>query len=461
MTTTTKNLEVVILAAGQGKRMHSALPKVLHPLGARPLLGHVIATAQALAPQAIHVVYGHGGEQVRSAFKDAPVKWALQAEQLGTGHAVQQAIANVGQESLVLVLYGDVPLTRLDTLRELIAQAGPAKLALLTAELPNPRGYGRIVRHPLGNVERIVEQKDASPDEATIREINTGILVAPASRLRDWLGRLQNSNAQREYYLTDIIAMAVGQGLEVATRQPRAVHEILGVNSKVDLANLERLYQQNQTQALLEQGVTLRDPARVDVRGELSCGRDVVVDINVIFEGRVTLGDNVRIGPNNVIRDTVIAANTVVLPNCVIEEAVIGADCRIGPFARVRPGSSFAEHVHVGNFVETKKAKIGEGSKVNHLSYIGDTTIGNHTNIGAGTITCNYDGVNKHETVIGNDAFVGSNTAMVAPVRIGDGATIAAGSVITVDVDPQALAVARGKQRNIQGWKRPEKKPKS
>lgn len=452
------NLEIIVLAAGQGKRMHSALPKVLHSLADRPLLAHVIAAAQALSPRSIHVVYGHGGEQVREAFSEASVIWAHQAEQLGTGHAVQQAISAVGNDALVLILYGDVPLISVDTLRALIAAAGPSTLSLLTAELADPRGYGRIVRHPLGHVERIVEQKDATPDEAAINEINTGILAVPATRLRGWLSRLENRNAQREYYLTDIIAMAVADDVEVATRQPAAAYEILGVNSKKDLAQLERLHQQNQAQALLERGVTLRDPARLDVRGELTCGRDVVIDVNVIFEGRVTLGDGVRVGPNNVIRDTSIGVNTTILPNCVIEEAVIGAECRIGPFARVRPGSEFAAHVHIGNFVETKKAQVGEGSKVNHLTYIGDSTIGKRTNVGAGTITCNYDGVNKHQTIIGDDVFVGSNTAMVAPVRIGDRATIAAGSVITADVESAELAVARGKQRNVKGWKRPEKK---
>lgn len=456
-----RNLEVIILAAGQGKRMYSALPKVLHPIGGKPLLAHVLAAARALAPRAIHVVHGHGGEEVRTAFAAEPVEWVEQPEQLGTGHAVQRAIPAVAEDAIVLVLYGDVPLIRVDTLRALIAAAGPTTLSLLTAELADPNGYGRIVRHPLGRVERIVEQKDAAPEEAALREINTGILAAPAARLREWLARLENRNAQREYYLTDVITMAVAEDVEVVTHQPDAVWEILGVNSKRELADLERTYQRNQAQALLDQGVTLRDPARVDVRGELVCGRDVVIDVNAVFEGRVVLGDGVHIGPNNVIRDTEIGAGTQVLPNCVIEEAVIGAGCRLGPFARLRPGNRLADHVHVGNFVEIKKSEIGEGSKANHLTYLGDTTVGRGVNVGAGTITCNYDGANKHQTVIGDHAFIGSNTALVAPVKVGDGATVGAGSVITRDVPSQELAVARGEQKTIKGWKRPVKQKKS
>lgn len=451
------NLEVIILAAGQGKRMHSALPKVLHTIAGRSLLEHVIAAARALAPRAIHVVYGHGGEQVRAAFPHEQIRWALQAEQLGTGHAVQQAITAVASDALVLILYGDVPLIRVETLRELIAQAG-AGLALLTAELPDPRGYGRIIRHPLGNVERIVEQKDASPDEAAVREINTGILAAPAARLRGWLERLENRNAQREYYLTDVIAMAVAQDVEIVTRQPSAIWEILGINSKRELADLERTYQRNYAQQLLEQGVTLRDPARLDVRGELTCGRDVEIDVNVIFEGKVTLADGVRIGPNNVIRESSVGAATHVLPNCVIEEAHIGANCRIGPFARLRPGTKLAQDVHVGNFVEVKNSAMGERSKANHLTYVGDSTVGRDVNIGAGTITANYDGANKHRTVIADNASIGSNVVLRAPVTVGDGATIGAGSVITKDAPAGELTVARARQETIKGWKRPVKK---
>ena len=455
------NLEVIILAAGQGKRMRSALPKVLHLLGGRPLLAHVLGAAEGLAPRAIHVVHGHGGAQVRAAFDEPRVRWVEQAEQLGTGHAVQQAIDAVADDALVLVLYGDVPLIRIETLRALLAEAERSGLGLLTAEVADPSGYGRIVRHPLGHVERIVEQKDATPEEAAIREINTGILAARAALLRRWLARLENRNAQREYYLTDVIAMAAAEGIEIVTRQPRATWEILGVNSKRELAELERIYQRQQADALLEQGVTLRDPARFDLRGELRCGSDVVIDVNVVLEGRVVLGDGVYLGPNSVIRDAEIGAGTQILANCVIEEAQIGAGCRIGPFARLRPGSRLAEDVHVGNFVEIKQSEIGAGSKANHLTYIGDTTIGRGVNVGAGTITCNYDGANKHRTIIGDRAFIGSNTALVAPVAVGAGATIGAGSVITRDVPADELAVARGEQRNIKGWKRPTKKDKA
>jgi bifunctional UDP-N-acetylglucosamine pyrophosphorylase / glucosamine-1-phosphate N-acetyltransferase len=452
-------LEVVILAAGQGKRMHSALPKVLHHLAGRPLLGHVIAAAQRLSPRAIHVVYGHGGEQVRAAFGATPLRWINQAEQLGTGHALRQALPGVAGDATVLVLYGDVPLIRPDTLQDLISQAGPSRLVLLTAELPDPSGYGRIVRRA-GKVVRIVEQKDATPEQAAVREINTGILAAPAARLDPWLARLQNRNAQREYYLTDVIAMAVADGVEIVTRQPRVPSEILGVNSKRELADLERTHQNDVAARLLEQGVTLRDPARLDVRGDLTCGRDVVIDVNVVIEGTVALGDNVRIGPNSVIRDAAIGAGTDIQPNCVIEEAEIGRDCRIGPFARLRPGTRVADRAHVGNFVEIKKSEIGEGSKVNHLSYVGDCSVGRDVNIGAGTITCNYDGANKHPTIIGDRAFIGSNTALVAPVTVGAGATIGAGSVINKDAPAGELTLTRSPQRTVTGWQRPQKRPK-
>ncbi|HEX7043715.1 MAG TPA: bifunctional UDP-N-acetylglucosamine diphosphorylase/glucosamine-1-phosphate N-acetyltransferase GlmU [Burkholderiales bacterium] len=456
-----ENLEVIILAAGQGKRMRSALPKVLHLLGGRPLLAHVLAAAEGLTPRAIHVVYGHGGGQVRAAFDQARVRWVEQTEQLGTGHAVLQAIGAVADDAVVLVLYGDVPLIRVETLQALLAKTEPFRVGLLTAEVADPSGYGRIVRHRLGHVERIVEQRDATPEEAAIREINTGILAAPAALLRQWLARLENRNAQREYYLTDVIAMAAAEGIEIVTRQPQAGWEILGVNSRRELAELERIYQRQQADALLEQGVTLRDPARFDLRGEVRCGRDVVIDVNVVLEGRVSLGDGVYLGPNTVIRDAEIGADTQILANCVIEEAEIGAGCRIGPFARLRPGSRLAEDVHVGNFVEIKQSEIGAGSKANHLAYIGDTTIGRGANVGAGTITCNYDGANKHRTIIGDGAFIGSNTALVAPVAVGAGATIGAGSVITRDVPAEELAVARGEQRNIKGWKRPGRKEKA
>ena len=454
------NLEVIILAAGQGKRMHSDLPKVLHAIGGKPLLAHVIDVAGDLAPRAIRVVYGHGGEQVRSALAPAPVHWIHQAEQLGTGHAVQQAIAAVADDSTVLVLYGDVPLIRADTLRHLISPSPQPTLALLTMELPDPNGYGRIVRNSRGAVERIVEQKDASATEARLREINTGIMAAPARLLRRWLARLENSNSQREYYLTDIVGMAAAQDVAIVTHRPRAVWEILGVNSKRELADLERAHQRMVAQALLEKGVTLRDPERLDVRGELSCGRDVVIDVNVIFEGKVTLGDGVSIGPNNLIRDTEIRAGTQILANCVIEEAVIGAGARIGPFARLRPGNRLADRVHVGNFVEIKKSEIGEGSKANHLTYIGDSRVGRDVNVGAGTITANYDGANKNQTIIEDNVSIGSNVVLRAPVTVGDGATIGAGSVITKDAPAGELTLTRAEQKTVKGWKRPKKSGK-
>jgi bifunctional UDP-N-acetylglucosamine pyrophosphorylase/glucosamine-1-phosphate N-acetyltransferase len=450
-------LEIVVLAAGQGKRMRSDTPKVLHELGGRPLLAHVLARARALKPRAVHVVYGSGGEQVPAAFAHKEVRWVRQTPPLGTGHAVQQALPGVGSDAQVLVLYGDVPLIETDTLRELLG-AAPEGLALLTAELPEAGDYGRVVRDAAGRVMRIVEARDATPAEAALREVNTGFLAAPAVRLGEWLARLTNRNAQGEYYLTDIIETAVQAGAAIATRAPRHDWEVLGVNSREELAHLERIFQNNRAQALMHQGVTLRDPSRLDVRGELTCGRDVVIDVNVVFEGKVVLGDGVHIGPNNLIRDAVVGNNTAILANCVIEEATIGRDCRIGPFARLRPGTAIANAAHIGNFVEVKKSDIGEGAKVNHLSYVGDATVGKHVNIGAGTITCNYDGAHKHRTVIGEDAFIGSNTALVAPVTIGAGATIGAGSVITKDAPGGELTLARPEQVTRRGWKRPKKK---
>ncbi len=457
----TRPLEIVILAAGQGKRMYSDLPKVLHTVAGKPLLGHVLDTARALKPTAIHVVYGHGGEQVRAAFaQDRDVTWAHQAEQKGTGHALAQAMPKVADQATVLVLYGDVPLIRTQTLQELLAAAGNG-LALLTVELDDPGAYGRLLRDSAGRVTRIVESKDASPEEAAVREIYTGFLAAPAVRLRKWLAALKNHNAQGEYYLTDIISMAVSEQVAIATRPPRDLSEILGVNSKPELAQLERMSQKQQAEKLMQQGVTLRDPARLDVRGELSCGRDVVIDVNVVFEGKVVLQDGVQIGPNNVIRDTTIGAHTRILPSCVIEESTIGSHCRLGPFTRLRPGAEIADNVHLGNFVEVKKSRVGTGSKINHLSYVGDTTVGKDVNIGAGTIVCNYDGANKHPTIIGDKAFIGSNTALVAPVTVGEGATIGAGSVITKEAPAGELTLTRVPQVTKPGWKRPTKKVKS
>jgi len=451
-------LEIVILAAGQGKRMYSDTPKVLHHLAGRPLLAHVLESARALNPAAVHVVYGHGGERVREAFAQDGVNWARQAEQKGTGHAVAQATPAVSDNATVLVLYGDVPLIRPQSLQELLQAAGSGGLALLTTELAQPAGYGRIIRDKAGQVTRIVESKDATPAEAAVREVNTGFLAAPADKLKKWLADLRNHNAQGEYYLTDIIAMAVAEGVTVATRSPQDISEILGVNSKQELAQLERVYQNQQAQELMEQGVTLRDPARFDVRGELRCGRDVVIDVNVVFEGKVVLGDGVYIGPNNVIRDATVGMRTQILPNCVIEESAIGSECRIGPFTRLRPGAEIADRVHLGNFVEVKKSRVGTGSKINHLSYVGDTTVGHDVNIGAGTIVCNYDGANKHPTMIGDNAFIGSNTALVAPVTVGAGATIGAGSVITKEAPAGELTLTRIPQVTKPGWKRPVKK---
>jgi bifunctional UDP-N-acetylglucosamine pyrophosphorylase/glucosamine-1-phosphate N-acetyltransferase len=379
------------------------------------------------------------------------VTWVLQAEQHGTGHALAQALPGVGEDAQVLVLYGDVPLISADTLRQLL-DAGRGGVGLLTVELPDGGGYGRIVRDTGGRVARIVERKDASAAELALREVNTGFLTAPAARLRRWLGQLRNDNAQGEYYLTDVIALAVADGVDIHTHQPAHLWEVLGVNSKQELAQLERIYQHRQAEALMSQGVTLRDPARLDVRGELVCGRDVVIDVNCVFEGKVELADGVTIGPNNWLRDMRIGARSQVLANCVLEESSVGADCRIGPFARLRPGAVLADHAHVGNFVEIKNSVLGEGAKANHLSYVGDARVGKQTNIGAGTITCNYDGYDKSVTEIGDRVFIGSNTALVAPVRVGDGAIVGAGSVITRDVEGDALAIARAEQVNRRGW---------
>ena len=453
------SLDVVILAAGKGTRMRSSLPKVLHRLAGLPLLEHVIRSAQALNPGSIHVVYGHGGELVPEQLQHLGVKWVKQEPQLGTGHAVQQAMPGITAQTL-LILYGDVPLTRIETLRTLVQAASNSGMALLTAELADPSGYGRIVRDAAGRITRIVEHKDASETERAIREINTGILLAPVARLMQWLAALGNKNVQGEYYLTDVIGMAAREGREIGTARPQAEWEILGVNSKAQLAELERIHQRNQALALMEQGVTFMDPARFDLRGTLTCGQDVTIDVNVVIEGDVKLGDRVQIGPNNVLRHCKIDTDTLVQPNCVIENAEIGADCRIGPFARIRPETRIAERAHIGNFVEIKKSVIGTGSKVNHLTYVGDSTVGQDVNIGAGTITANYDGANKHHTRIDDNASIGSNVVLIAPVKIGAGATIGAGSVITKDAPADELTLCRAKQTTVQGWKRPTKKPK-
>lgn len=450
-------LGVVILAAGQGTRMRSSLPKVLHTIAGKPLVAHVIETAQGLGANKVAVVFGHGGELVQQKITDGSLIWAEQAEQLGTGHAVEQAMFAMADMDRVLVLYGDVPLTSTETLNNLIKRSAETSLSLLTVTLENPSGYGRIVREA-GQVTRIVEQKDASPSELEICEINTGILIADREKLAGWLTRLESNNAQGEYYLTDIVAMAVAEGIDVATAHPSAPYEVEGINDRLQLATLERQHQKNQADQLMCQGVTLRDPARFDLRGQLTAGQDIELDINVLIEGEVSLGDRVRVGANTVIRNSQIAAGVWIKENCVIEDAVVGRDSIIGPFARLRPATVLAERVHVGNFVEIKKSDVAEGSKINHLSYIGDATIGRTVNVGAGTITCNYDGVNKFRTVIGDNAFIGSDTQLVAPVTVGAGATIGAGSTITRDTPEETLTLSRAKQISMQGWKRPEKK---
>jgi bifunctional UDP-N-acetylglucosamine pyrophosphorylase/glucosamine-1-phosphate N-acetyltransferase len=450
-------LSIVILAAGQGKRMKSDLPKVLQPLARRPLLAHVLDCARALAPDAIHIVYGHGGEQVRAAFPDADLGWALQAEQLGTGHALMQAMTAVPEDHRVLVLYGDVPLLRPATLESLLGRAGEDALVLLSVLLDDPTGYGRVLRDNAGSVYRIVEQKDANRKELAVREANTGVLAAPAAALRRWLARLSNDNAQGEYYLTDVITLAVRDGCQVEAVPATTAAEVLGVNDRLQLAELETEYRRLRVRALMQDGVTIADPARLDVRGELACGRDVQLDVNVVLEGRVVLGDRVVVGVGCVLRDVSIAADTVLLPYSVLDGAVIGARCSIGPYARLRPGSVLLDDAHVGNFVELKNTTLGAGSKANHLTYLGDARIGSRVNVGAGTITCNYDGVNKWPTTIEDGAFIGSGSMLVAPVTIGRKATIGAGSTITKSAPHDALTVERGRQLSLSGWHRPVK----
>ena len=451
-------LEVVILAAGKGKRMFSDTPKVLHKVAGRPLLQHVVDTALSLEASAVHVVIGHEAQQIEDCLQKTPVLWAMQAEQLGTGHAVAQAMPHVHDKSIVLVLYGDVPLIQADTLQALVALAHSGGLAILTLNSKDPSGLGRIIHDASGHAIAIVEEKDANTQQRKITETNTGILAVQASHLQHWLGQLKNDNAQGEYYLTDIVALAVLQGVDVATQIVDDELEVLGVNNKVQLAQLERHYQGRVALQLLESGVTLADPSRIDVRGKLLCGRDVEIDINCIFEGKVAIGNRVRIGPNVCIKNAIIGDDSVIHANSHVDGVTIGAACAVGPFARLRPGTVLNTGSKIGNFVETKKAIIGHGSKVSHLSYVGDATIGRDVNIGAGTITCNYDGVNKYETLIEDNVFVGSNTALVAPVTIGENATIGAGSTITGDVPGRHLAIARGRQRNIEGWEKPVKK---
>jgi bifunctional UDP-N-acetylglucosamine pyrophosphorylase / glucosamine-1-phosphate N-acetyltransferase len=450
-------LSVVVLAAGQGKRMQSDIPKVLQPLAGRPLLAHVLDTARTLAPAAVHVVDGHGGEQVRAAFGAADIHWCRQAEQRGTGHAVAQALPGIPDDHSVLVLCGDAPLIRASSLQALLAR--PNGLALLTAIAANPAGYGRIVRHD-GRVVRIVEEREANEAELAIREINSGILCAPAGDLRRWVERLGCDNAQQEHYLTDVVAMAFADGVDVTGVPVADPDEALGINDKVQLATAERSFQKNAASALMLRGVTVADPGRLDIRGKVTVGRDVFIDVGVVLVGDVDLGDRVRIGPNCIVIDSRLGADSVVHANSILHGSSVSPGCSVGPFARLRPGTELGSQVRIGNFVEVKNSRIAADSKANHLSYIGDSTIGTGVNFGAGTITCNYDGANKHRTTIGDDAFIGSGVMLVAPVDIGSGATIGAGSTISKEAPPAALTVARARQTTVPGWRRPTKKPR-
>jgi len=453
------HVDVVILAAGMGKRMNSSLPKVLHPLAGKPILLHVLDATYALSPEKICVIFGYGGELVHQTVGDRPdLIWVKQEQQLGTGHAVKQALPHLADKGVTLVLFGDVPLVRSDTLKTLIEKVREDSLALLTVELDDPTGYGRIVRDPVSNcVRAIVEEKDASPSQKKIREINTGIMVLPNRYLSDWLDKLGNTNTQGEYYLTDVIAMAVEAGIQIETANPASEWEVVGVNDKAQLAVLERAFQQNIARKLMEQGVMFADPSRFDVRGQLICGNDVEIDVNCIFEGDVRLGDGVKIHANCVLRNVTVSDGSVIHPFSLIEDAALGKNCRIGPFARIRPGTQLDDAVHVGNFVEIKNSYIASESKVNHLSYIGDTEMGRQVNIGAGTITCNYDGAFKHRTIIEDDVFIGSDTQLIAPVTITKGSTVGAGSTITRDTPEGQLTLSRTKQMSIANWKRPEK----
>jgi bifunctional UDP-N-acetylglucosamine pyrophosphorylase / glucosamine-1-phosphate N-acetyltransferase len=454
------SLNVVILAAGQGKRMHSDKPKVLHTLAGRPLLSHVIECARALDATRICVVYGHGGNQVRDAVSGPDLAFVLQAPQLGTGHAVGMALPALCDAPVTLVLYGDVPLVRPSTLKELIGAARDG-MAVLTAELDDPTGYGRIIRSAGGEVQGIVEEADASPEQRSVREVNTGIMALPTPRLAGWLQRLTNDNAQREYYLTDVVKLALAAGICVTAVRTSDASQTLGVNNRSHLAQLERIYQREYAERLLHQGVALADPARIDVRGALTCGRDVEIDVNCVFEGAVTVGDRVAIGPNCVLKNVSIGAGTHIAAFTHMEDASVGERCRIGPFARLRPGARLSEDVHIGNFVEVKASDFGAGSKANHLAYVGDSSVGRNVNVGAGTITCNYDGANKHRTVIEDDVFIGSDTQLVAPVTVRKGATIGAGATITRDVPAGVLAYSRRTHTIVEGWQRPRKKRES
>ena len=451
-------LSVVILAAGKGTRMKSKLPKVLHKLANKPIVEHIIETVQSLDCDAINLVYGHGGDLLKEALSHHELNWCLQAEQLGTGHAVQQAVPHINDNDDVLILVGDAPLISTSTLENLITAKQTSDLALLTVDMDDPTGMGRIVRDSDNNITAIVEHKDADQEQKAIKEINTGMMIMSGSDLKRWLSALSNDNAQNEYYLTDVIAMAASEGKRIGSAQPHWHKEVEGINNRQHLANLERALQSKIAEGLLLEGVTLADPNRIDVRGELIVGEDVLIDVNVVFEGSVELGDGVTIAANCVLKDCKIGAGTSIEAFSHIDNATLGEACNIGPYARLRPNTVLADKAKIGNFVETKKANIGEGSKVNHLSYVGDAQVGKNVNIGAGTITCNYDGVNKSTTQIEDGVFVGSNTALVAPVKVGENATIGAGSTISKDVNKEDLAIARAKQRNLQGWQRPSKK---
>ncbi|HZF28676.1 MAG TPA: bifunctional UDP-N-acetylglucosamine diphosphorylase/glucosamine-1-phosphate N-acetyltransferase GlmU [Gammaproteobacteria bacterium] len=453
-------VSVVILAAGQGKRMNSALPKVLQPLAGRPMLAHVLASARALEPAAIHVVYGYGGDVVKAAFPDADVSWVLQKTQLGTGHAVGQALPSIPDDHQVLVLLGDVPLVSKKTLQRLVKDSASSELALLTAVVEDPTGYGRVIRDEHGAVARIVEEKDASDDERRVDEVNTGLIAFAAGPLRRYLASLDNDNAQGEYYLTDVIGLAAADGTKILGTVIQSTTEVLGINDRAQLAVAERTLQREIAQDLMARGVTLADPERLDVRGKLTVGRDVFIDVGAVLEGDVELGDRVRIGAYAVLANTKLGDDCLVHPHCVLSEVIAGQSCEIGPFARLRPGVELASKVKIGSFVEVKKSQIADGSKVNHLTYVGDTTIGRDVNVGAGTITCNYDGANKHRTVIGDRAFIGSGVMLVAPVEVGADATIGAGSTVTKNAPPGELTLERSKQATVPGWKRPKKKPK-
>ena len=454
-------LSIVILAAGQGKRMYSRLPKVLHSLAGKALLEHVITTSLQLNPaQPPIVIYGHQGDQVRNAMTRFDINWIEQKEQLGTGHAVLQALPLLKDQQRVLILYGDVPLISAITLKELIETTPENAIGIITANFPNPAGLGRIIRNATHQITHIVEDKDTTPEERAIQEINSGIYSIPASLLQKWLPLLSNQNAQKEYYLTDIISLAAKEKIAIHSIQPAHYEEVCGINDRIQLAQLERFYQYQNAIQLMKKGVSLSDPQRFDLRGELTTGQDVSIDINVIIEGKVSLGNNCSIGANCILRDTIIADNVEIKANSIIDGADIAEHCVIGPFARIRPGTELSQQVHVGNFVEIKKSWVGQGTKINHLSYIGDSEIGKGVNIGAGTITCNYDGVNKHKTIIGDHAFIGSNSQLVAPVSIGKGATIGAGSTITHNTPDNQLTLSRAKQCSIEHWQRPTKKEK-